>query len=124
MGSSAIGRSSRPGLAVVVALLVIAGAQPCDGFAWQQVSRSAVRGKRMSDTPHQHHQAKLAGALPRRRDGVLFSSAPTEVVDGDVSGAAVASATVEANDKVRRKVVKPWPTKAQETVNYSNVEAM
>lgn len=32
--------------------------------------------------------------------------------------------TAVATEGVRRKVVKPWLTKAQETVDYSNVEAM
>lgn len=92
---------------VISALLVLlANLTISEGFALQLSTASIAGGRRASG----RHQA--AGV------GLLFSEV---TVGGDAGGGGAAVAT---ESRVKRKVVKPWPTKAQETVDYSNVEAM
>lgn len=96
------------------ALMLLLCAESCTGFAWHpsRVPSGVRQGERVGE---RNKQAVASAALPRTR---LLAGALKEGEDA----ARAASAAVA--EKVKPKVVKPWLTKAQETVDYSNVEAM
>ncbi|CAN0454417.1 unnamed protein product, partial [Ectocarpus sp. 12 AP-2014] len=72
---------------------------------------TTARTGRATASARDAHQATPA-AEPSRGGRPLFA-------DGSSEGS-----TAVATEPKRKKVVKPWFTKAQETVDYSNVEAM
>ena len=84
--------------------------ESCSGFAWPLSPSTASVGQGIRSGDGRQSTA-AATTMPRGR---LFA------VTANGGGASTAVAT----EGVRRKVVKPWLTKAQETVDYSNVEAM
>lgn len=83
--------------------------ESCTAFAWPVSPSTASTGQGIRYGDWRKSTA-AATATPRGR---LFAV----TVDGG-------GASTVATEGVRRKVVKPWLTKAQETVDYSNVEAM
>lgn len=88
------------GFAALPRAAVAAGDRATPGAASSSV-RDGVR----------QHQAKSAVVLPSRSGRRLFAA----------EGAGPSTVALK---KKGEKVVKPWLTKAQETVDYSNVEAM
>lgn len=96
--------------AVLLCGAVLLCAESCSGFAWPTSPYTASVRQGIRTGGGRQSTAVVATTAPRGR---LFAVA----ADGGGSSAV-------ATEGVRRKVVKPWLTKAQETVDYSNVEAM
>lgn len=100
-----------PVVAVSGLLLVLLLAESCSGFALQGSPSVAGAGQGRRSSDRRQATAVVAPG------GRLFAEGTR--AGGDASAAAVATERVRPH-----KVVKPWLTKAQETVDYSNVEAM
>lgn len=96
--------------AVLLCGAVLLCAESCSGFAWPMSPSTASVGQGTRSGDGRQSTAAVAATAP---GGRLFA------VASDGGGASAV-----ATEGVRRKVVKPWLTKAQETVDYSNVEAM
>lgn len=98
--------------AVLLCGAVLLCAESCSGFVWPMSPFTAASARQEIRSSDGRKSTAAATATPRGR---LFA------VTADGGGASTAAVATEG---VRRKVVKPWLTKAQETVDYSNVEAM
>lgn len=97
--------------AVTVTALLLGNLATCQALLWQ-VTPSVKTGGRYGGT--------LGNRWYSAKSEHMFGGRTSEGGDAaHQSGVSAATA-----DRVVRPKVKPWPTKAQETVDYSNVEAM
>lgn len=95
--------------AVTVTALLLGNLAICQALLWK-VTPSVKTGGR--------YGRPLGSGWYSARSEHLFGGRTSE------GGDAAAQSSAVTADRIVRPKVKPWPTKAQETVDYSNVEAM
>lgn len=107
--------------ALLMAVLSASYTKPCEGFAsYGRLRPTARQNVRRRLDARRPPVVTLTGA----RKLVFAMSAPPVDIAGTVEVGVQGGEEREAVKRNRPKLVKPWLTKAQETVDYSNVEAM
>ena len=103
--------SGAPG--VIMIALLLTGLATSQGFSWHAPPSLHTGGR------HGRREVYVRRSVAVKR---LCASGASE--GSHAATSAGAGATSTADVVVRPKVIKPWPTKAQETVDYRNVEAL